>query len=185
MKHIQHCQPKLTGSSLLDQDPIRLLNPLLSLTTDGHSPNIDCNCDLYIDQYRDYDYGEDKTSVDNNSNTSGSKDILDNDKINENILQEPFMSVNQTFPQQTNVTNRFQMMLHDLVMRHKASLQMFDDICNLVNNYTSSPDFSVMPKLQSQKTFLHSAKETYRTHGLRPTNRNVMLHDGSSDITGI
>ncbi len=77
------------------------------------------------------------------------------------------------------------MMLHDLVMRHKASLQMFDDICNLVNDYMSSPDFFVMSKLQSWKSFLHSAKETYRTHGLRPTNRNVMLHDGSSDITGI
>ncbi len=104
MKHIQHCQPKLTGSSLLDHDPIRLLNPLLSLTTDSHSPNINCNCNLYVDQYCDYDYGEDKTSVDNNSNTSSSKDILDNDKINENILQEPFMSVNQPFPQQTNAS---------------------------------------------------------------------------------
>jgi hypothetical protein len=71
-----------------------LLNPLLSLTTDGHSPNI-----------RDDDYGEDKTSFDNNSNTSSSKDILDNDNINENNLQEPFMNINETSPQQTNATN--------------------------------------------------------------------------------
>ncbi len=49
MKHIWHCQLKLTGSSLLDQDCIRSLNPLLSLTTDGHSPNIDYNCNLYVD----------------------------------------------------------------------------------------------------------------------------------------
>jgi hypothetical protein len=63
------------------------------------------NCNLYIDQYRDDDYGEDETSVNNNSNTSGSKDILDNDNINGNNLQEPFMSVNETFPQQTNATN--------------------------------------------------------------------------------
>ncbi len=98
MKHIWHCQPKLSGSSLLDQDCIRLLNPLLSLTTDSHSPNIGYNCDLYVDQYHDDDYGEDKTSVDNNSNTSGSKDILDNDNINEHNLQEPFMSINETSP---------------------------------------------------------------------------------------
>ncbi len=143
MKHIWHCQPKSTGSSLLDQDRIRTLNPLLSLTTNGHSPNINYNCNLYVDQYRDDDYGEDKTSVNNNSNTSGSEGILDNDNINENNLQEPFMSVNATSPQQTNATNRFQVMLHDLAMRHKASLQMFDDIWNLVNDYMSSPGFSV------------------------------------------
>jgi hypothetical protein len=153
---------------------------LLSLTTNGHSPNIDYNCNLYIDQYRDDDYGEDKTSVNKNSDTSGSKDILDNDNINENNLQEPFMSVNATSPQQTNATNWFQVMLHDLVMRHKASLQMFDDICNLVNDYTSSPDFFVMLKLESQKSFLCSIEEIYCTHRLRPTNHNVRLHGGSS-----
>ncbi len=138
------------------------------------------NCNLYIDQYRDDDYGEDETSVNNNSNTSGSKDILDNDNINGNNLQEPFMSVNETFPQQTNATNWFQVMLHDLVMRYKASLQIFDDIWYLVNDYMSSPDFPVMLKLQSWKSFLHSIKETYCTHGIRPTNHNVRLHDGSS-----
>jgi hypothetical protein len=71
-------------------------------------------------------------------------------------------------------------MLHDLVMRHKASLQMFDDICKLLNDYTSSPDFAVMLKLQSQKSFLCSIKEAYCTHGLRPTSCNVRLHDGSN-----
>ncbi len=56
---------------------------------------------------------------------------------------------------------------------------MFDDICNLVNDYTSSLDFSVISKLQSQKSFLRSIEATYRTHELRPTNCNVRLHDGS------
>jgi hypothetical protein len=70
-------------------------------------------------------------------------------------------------------------MLHDLVMKHRASLQIFDDICNLVNEYTASPDFSVMTKLPSRKSFLRSIKETYCTHGLRPTNWIVRLHDNS------
>jgi hypothetical protein len=68
-------------------------------------------------------------------------------------------------------------MLHDLVMKHRASLQIFDEICNLVNEYTASPDFSVMTKLPSRKSFLCSIRETYHTHGLRPTNRIVRLHD--------
>ncbi len=70
-------------------------------------------------------------------------------------------------------------MLHDLVMKHRASLQIFDDICNLVNEYTASPDFSVMTKLPTRKSFLCSIEETYCTHGLRPTNWIVRLHDNS------
>jgi hypothetical protein len=67
-------------------------------------------------------------------------------------------------------------MLHDLIIKHKASLQMFDNICNL---YTSSPDFLVNTKLQSWKSFLHSAKGSYCTRLLRPYNQNVRLHDGT------
>jgi hypothetical protein len=70
-------------------------------------------------------------------------------------------------------------MLHDLIMKHKASLQMFDDICNLVNEYTSSPDFLVNTKLQSQKSFLCSVEGSYCTQLLRPYNQNVRLHDGT------
>jgi hypothetical protein len=70
-------------------------------------------------------------------------------------------------------------MLHDLIMKHKASLQMFDNICNLVNEYTSCPDFLVNTKLQSWKSFLHSVEGSYRTWLLRPYNRNVRLHDST------
>ncbi len=70
-------------------------------------------------------------------------------------------------------------MLHDLIMKHKASLQMFDDICNLVNEYTSSPEFLVNTKLQSRKSFLHSIEGSYCTWLLKPNNQNVRLHDGT------
>jgi hypothetical protein len=70
-------------------------------------------------------------------------------------------------------------MLHDLIMKHKASLQMFDNICNLVNEYTSSPNFLVNTKLQSRKSFLCSIEGSNRTWLLRPYNQNVRLHDGT------
>jgi hypothetical protein len=89
------------------------------------------------------------------------------------------MSLNKPSPQQTNASNRFQIMLHDLVMKRRASLQIFDDICTRVNEYTASPDFSVMTKLPSRKSFLHSIEETYCTHGLRSTNPIVRFHNNS------
>ncbi len=71
-------------------------------------------------------------------------------------------------------------MLHDLIMRHKASLQMFDDICHLVNEYTSSQEFSIHTKLQYRKSFLHYMEGSHHTHLLQPTNCNVTLHDGKT-----
>jgi hypothetical protein len=65
-------------------------------------------------------------------------------------------------------------MLHDLIMKHKASLQMFDDICNLVNEYTSSPDFLVNTKLQSWKSFLCSVEGSYRIWLLRPYDGTIV-----------
>ncbi len=152
---------------------------MLSPTTDAQSPNINYNCNLYNDQYADDDYADDQSSVNYDSNISHTNDIVDTDDINDKDFQEPFMSFIKPSSQQTNASNRFQIMLHDLVMKHRASLQTFDDICNFVNEYTASPDFSVMTKLPSQKSFLRSIKETYCTHGLRPTNRIVRLHDNS------
>ncbi len=71
-------------------------------------------------------------------------------------------------------------MLHDLIMTHKASLQMFDDICHLINEYTLSQDFSIHTILQCRKSFLCYMEGYHRTHLLRPTNRNVTLHNGKT-----
>jgi hypothetical protein len=112
--------------------------------------------------YADDDYADDQSSVNYDSYISHTNDIVDTGDINDNNFQEPFMSLIKPSPQQTNASNWFQTMLYDLVMKHRASLQIFDDICNLVNEYTVSPDFSVMTKLPSRKSFLRSIKETHR-----------------------
>jgi hypothetical protein len=160
----------------LDHDGIRFQNPLLSLFTNAQSPNIDYICNLYDDQYADDDYA---SSVNYDSYISHTNDKVDTDDIIDNDFQEPFMSLNKPPPQQINASNWAQIMPHDLVMKHRASLQIFDEICNLVNEYTASPDFSVMTKLPSWRSFLRSIEETYCTLGLRPTNRIVRLHDNS------
>jgi hypothetical protein len=70
-------------------------------------------------------------------------------------------------------------MLHNLINKHKTSLQMYDEICHLVSKYISSPNFNQHSKLQSRKSFLKSIKDTNGTHTLRPTNVNVQLNSGT------
>ena len=48
-----------------------------------------------------------------------------------------------------------------------------------MNEYTSSPDFLVNTKIQSQKSFLRSVEVSYCTWLFRPYNQNVRLHDGT------
>jgi hypothetical protein len=71
-------------------------------------------------------------------------------------------------------------MLQDLNMRNKAILQMFDDICHLVNEYTLSQEFSIHPKLHSWKSFLCYMEGSHCPHLLWPTNCNFTLHGGKS-----
>jgi hypothetical protein len=82
-------------------------------------------------------------------------------------------------PLQNMAINRFQIMLHDLINKHKASLQMYDKIYHLVIKYASSPNFNCHSKLRSRKSFLKSIEDTNQTHTLRPTNVNVQLHSST------
>jgi hypothetical protein len=119
---------------------------LLSITTDYQSPEIDYDCDLYSDHSFDQmnlEVNNDDSFTDGDSIISSHYDTLEQYYPIHNHTQDEEDFVCNNSPQQPNAKNRFQVMLHDLIMKHKASLQMFDDICNLVNEYTSSPDFLV------------------------------------------
>ncbi len=160
----------------------RSSSPLLSITTDYQSPEVDYACDLYGDHSFDLKNLEDNNNdffTDGDSIISSHDDYLDQYYPIHNHTQNEEKLVCNNSPQRSNAGNRFQVMLHDLIIKHKASLQMFDDICNLVNQYTSSPGFAVNTKLQYWKSFLHSVKGSYGTRLLRPYNRNVRLHDGT------
>ena len=64
-------------------------------------------------------------------------------------------------------------------MTHRASLAMFDNICQLVDEYTSSPDFSVLSKLSRRKSVILSLEYSLKTKTLRPKQVTVTLHDQS------
>ncbi len=128
---------------------------------DYQSPEINYDCDLY----GDHSFDQTNLEVNNHDSfTDGDSIISSHYDSHEqyypihNHTQDKEDFVCNYSPQRPNGGNRFQVMLHDLIMKHKASLQLFDDICNLVNEYTSSPDFLVNTKLQSRKSFLRSVE---------------------------
>ncbi len=141
MKHIWTCQQQVSLQSLTDRKCPRSSNPLLSITMNYQSPEIDYDCDLY----GDHSFDQTNLEVNNNDSfTDGDSIISSHDDsleqyypIHNHTQDEEDFVCNNSW-QRTNAGNRFHVMLHDLIMKHKASLQMFDDICNLVNEYTLS-----------------------------------------------
>jgi hypothetical protein len=182
MKHIQTCQQQVSLQSSTDKKCPRSSYPLLSITTDYQSPEIDYDCDFY----RDHSFDQMNLEVNNNDSFTDGDSIISShyDSLEQyypihNHTQDKEEFVCNNAQQRSNARNRFQVMLHDLSRKHEARLQMFDNICNLVNEYTSSPDFSVNTKLQSRKSFLCSIEGSYCTWLLRPCSQNVRLHDGT------
>jgi hypothetical protein len=95
----------------------RSSNPLLSITTDYQSPQVDYNCDLYGDHSFDLTNHEDNNNhsfTDGDSIISSNYDSLDQYYPIHNHTQDKEKVVCNNSPQQSNAGNRFQVMLHDL-----------------------------------------------------------------------
>ncbi len=74
---------------------------------------------------------------------------------------------------------KLQVMLNDLLIKHKASLLLYDEICELFNSYLASPYFDRFAKLKSRKSLLRYPEKTQNTECLQPINGTVRLHDNA------
>jgi hypothetical protein len=62
--------------------------------------------------------------------------------------------------------NNLDVMLHDLLLKHKASLLLYDEICNLFNSYLASPEFDRFAKLKTRKALIRSTQKSLNTECL-------------------
>jgi hypothetical protein len=74
---------------------------------------------------------------------------------------------------------KFQILLHDLLLKHKASLLLYDEICHLFEQYISSLNFGRFAKLKSRRSLLTSTHKTLNSKALQPINGTVRLHNNS------
>jgi hypothetical protein len=80
MKHIRTYQQQVSLQSLTDKKRPRSSNPLLSITTDYQSPEIDYDCDLYGDHSFDQtnlEFNNDDSFTDGDSIISSQYDSLE------------------------------------------------------------------------------------------------------------
>ncbi len=134
-KHIQYWSQREELPDRTTNDWSISLNPLLSLhCCEAHSSNQEYNFDRYNDPFFDDDF---------ESNESRNNDNVDNHHNDVDFLtanaSDSNGHINPTSP--TNDANhRFEIMFFHLIMTHRASLAVFDDICQLVYEDTSSSE---------------------------------------------
>ena len=105
--HVRTCRTKdITSTSQLPST-----NPLLSRHMDGQTQNAEYDCD-YVDEDINYDITHFGTNYEH--------------KLEDNMYNKS--------PKSSSSVTKFQVGLSDIVNKHKASLQMYDEVCTLLMN---------------------------------------------------
>ncbi len=68
---------------------------------------------------------------------------------------------------------KIQILLNDLFIKHKASLLLYDEICQLFQQYISSPNFDRFAKFKSRRSLLTSTQKKLNSNALWPINGTV------------
>jgi hypothetical protein len=74
---------------------------------------------------------------------------------------------------------KFQVLLNDLLIKHKASLLLYDEIYHQFKEYISSPNFDRFAKFKSRRSLLTSTQKTFNSKPLLPINGTVRFHDNT------
>ena len=173
-KHIRSCLTTSIYGNTSSTDRMPPTNPLLSCSINTQRDN---NA-----QYDCHQYDEDNSTRVQESDDD-SDNALDYKADCEDLLHKVIGTTTaaQCLPnckQRSNASvHKFQVMLLGIIYKHKASLKIYDDICQLFTDYSSSSDFDPHARLQSRKSFLRSIEETHCTQGLRPYHGIVQLHN--------
>jgi hypothetical protein len=67
--------------------------------------------------------------------------------------------------------------LNDPLIKHKASLLLYDEICQLFQHYISSPNFDRFAKFKIRRLLLISTQKTLNSKAFQPINGAVRLHN--------
>jgi hypothetical protein len=150
-------------------------NPLLSNFFHGDETNVFNQSNKT--QSHEYEY-DDYQQIDGyvDSNFYSDSRVNYNEELKED-MDDNTLSVCPKISLMT--VTKFQVLLNDLLIKHKASLLLYDEICHLFEQYISSPTFDRFTKFKSRRSLLTSTQKTFNSKGLRPINGTVRLYNNT------
>jgi hypothetical protein len=172
--HIRHCR-RTNCEETLNDFGISAANPLLSNFTPGVETNVFQQSNLtqlYEDEYDDFQQIEGlvDSTFDSDSRVNNNEELMEDMDDNTSLVRPQIRLMAVT---------KIQVLLNDLLIKHKASLLLYDEICHLFKEYISSPNFDRFVKFKSRRSLLTSTQKTFNSKALLPINGTVRLHDNT------
>ncbi len=126
---------------------ISAANSLLSNFTPGVETNVFQQSkltQLYKDEYEDTQQRDDfvDSTFDSDSWVNNDEEFNEDMSDNTSLVQPQIWLMAVT---------KSQVLLNNLLTKHKASLLLYDEICNLFKHYISSPNFDRFAKFKSRR----------------------------------
>ncbi len=126
----------------------------------------------YDDEYDDFQQTEGYFDSNFDSYSWVNNDEELKDDMDDNISSD--------WPQiQLMAVTKFQVLLNDLLIKHKACLLLYDENCHLFKEYISSLNFDRFAKVKSRKSLLTSTQKPFNSKTLQPNNSTERLHDNT------
>ena len=93
------------------------------------------------------------------------------------VSKAPYQKNNSALPDNF----MFQSKLANIMQRHKTDMKVFDEVVDLVNDYTQTGRLSMdTPPLTHREAFLLAIEKQFESTPMKPNHINVQLEDGQS-----
>jgi hypothetical protein len=160
---------------MLKDSGISAPNPLLS----NFTPRVETNVFNQLNKTQSYDYEyDDYKQIDGYVDSNFYSDSRVNN--DEELKEDMDDNTSSVCPKiRLMAVTKLQVLLNDLLIKHKASLLLYDEICHLFEKYISSPTFDRFAKFKSRRSLLTSTQKTFNSKALRPINDTVSLHNNT------
>jgi hypothetical protein len=153
-QHMKLCR-RTNCEKMLNNLGISTANPLLSNFTPSVETNVFQQSNFtqsYEDGYNDFQQidGYVDSTFDSDSWVKNDEELKEDMDDNTSLVRPQI---------QLMAVTKFQVLLNDLLIKHKASLLLYDEICNLFKQYISSPNFDRFAKFKSRRSLLTSTQK--------------------------
>ena len=145
-------------------------------TMDDYVSDDNIDMDIFESYYSDDD-DDDKDGGGKSDNDSS-----DDDSINANNNEDaglccdddnPDKTHTRTMPLEQSFLMETQLRLNDIMNKHKCSLQLHDDVIDLINGYIKSDQFCPFAKWKRRKHIMRNVENAFQTGHLKPTNGSL------------
>jgi hypothetical protein len=148
-------------------------------TMDDYISDHNFDMNIFESYYSDND-DDDKDGGCKSDDDKSDEDSLDANNDEDAGLYSDDDTADALSTEKTTMSNPMtetQLRLNDVMNKHKCSLQLHDNVVELINGYIKSDQFCPFAKWKRRKHIMRDVENAFQTGHLKPTNGTVQVFD--------